>query len=77
MVGWVERSGGQGVGADWGALSTKEQGTPAPTQLLASVSFPVGRGWGPAGLYIFLTGPSSEARKNNNSPTPQGDPFVR
>lgn len=42
--------------------------TPEPEQLPASVSRPAGRGQeAPVGLYIFLTGLSSEARKKQQS----------
>ena len=58
-------------------LRRQGPGTPAPAQLLPSVSLPAGRSRGPAGLYIFLTGPSSEARKEQQWSSPHGDPFVR
>lgn len=48
---------------------------PGAPQLLASVSHPAGRGRGPAGLYIFLTGPSSEARKKQQGFLPSWQPI--
>ena len=64
--------GGSGRGAAGvrsAALGLAPPCTPAPSQLPTSVSHPAGCGLGapPAGLYIFLTGPSSEARKKQQS----------
>ena len=85
LEGWALGRGGGGGGALRGqegrggpsVLRRQGPGTPAPAQLLPSVSLPAGRSRGPAGLYIFLTGPSSEARKEQQWSSPHGDPFVR